>query len=148
MIVQVVESFEAQDKITFGITSKALLDYGWDSKLAGSLKSISAAYLTGFLAAKKIKDGEFIIDIGMALNKKGGRIYAIIAGLIEGGLKIRANEEVLPPKERLMAEHQSEEVQKAIKTVMAKIDSGKEVEQKKPTEKVAKKETKTKKIKE
>jgi len=123
--IQIVESEEAQDKVTFGTTSKALLDYGWDEKLAGSLKSTSAAYLTGFLVAKKVKTGEFIIDIGMALNQKGGRIYAVIAGLMDGGLNIHANKEVLPSKERLMGEHQSEAVQAIIRKVMEKIDSGK-----------------------
>ena len=123
--VQAIESNEAQDKVVFGTTSKALLDYGWNEKFAGSLKSISAAYATGLLAAKKIAKGEFIIDIGMALNQKGGRIYAVIAGLVDGGLNIHANKEVFPSKERLMGEHQSEEVQKAIKEVIAKIGAGK-----------------------
>lgn len=140
--IQVIESVEAQDKVVFGITSKALSDYGWDEKLAGSLKSISAGYLTGILAAKKIKNGEFIIDMGMALNKKGGRTYAVIAGLVKGGLNIHANEEIFPTEERLMGEHQSEEVQKAIKDVMGKIDSAKEVVK---TEKVKEKVVKVKK---
>jgi large subunit ribosomal protein L18 len=122
-IIQVVESSEAQDKITFGITSKALLDYGWDEKSSGSLKSISAGYLTGILAAKKIGNGEFIIDLGMAINHKGGRMFSIIAGLIDGGLNIRANPKVLPSKERLMGEHLDEKLKDMIVKVKAKVES-------------------------
>jgi len=119
-LLQVVESKEAQDKVTFGITSKELLENGWSEKSAGSLKSLSAGYLTGILAAKKLKKGEYIIDMGMARNHKGGRLYSVIAGLVEGGLKIRANAEVFPPKERLMGAHLKPEV----KTMIEKVRAG------------------------
>ena len=122
-IVQVIESSEAQDKVTFGTTSKDLLEYGWDVKAAGSLKSISAGYLTGILAAKKIGTGEFIIDLGMAISHKGGRMFSVIAGLIDGGLKIRANEKVFPPKERLMGEHLDAKVKDIVAKVKAKLES-------------------------
>lgn len=122
-IVQVIESSEAQDKVAFGITSKDLLEYGWDEKATGSLKSISAGYLTGILAAKKIGAGEFIIDLGMAINHKGGRMFSVIAGLIDGGLKVRANEKVFPSKERLMGEHLDDKVKDMVAKVKAKLDS-------------------------
>lgn len=113
-IVQIVESVEAQDKVIFGLTSKELLENGWDKKFEGSLKSISAGYLTGYLVAKKIKNGEFIIDLGMAKNHNGGKLFAVIAGLIDGGLNVHANKEVFPPKERLMGEHLKPEVKAMI----------------------------------
>ncbi|GAJ13133.1 unnamed protein product, partial [marine sediment metagenome] len=54
LIAQYVISKEAQDKIEFGINSKHLMKYGWPKESKGSLKSISAAYLTGILVGKKI----------------------------------------------------------------------------------------------
>jgi ribosomal protein L18 len=122
-IVQVIKSSEAQDKVVFGITSKDLTEYGWDEKATGSLKSISAGYLTGILAAKKIGNGEFIIDLGMAINHKGGRMFSVIAGLIDGGLKIRANEKVFPSKERLMGEHLDAKVKDMVAKVKSKLES-------------------------
>ncbi len=117
VMVQLVESSEAQDKVKLGITSKDLLEFGWDEKLAGSLKSIPACYLAGYLMAKKIKTGEFILDTGMTTHKIGGRTYAVAAGLIDGGLKIRVGKEVLPSKERIAGEH----VDAKVKTLIIKV---------------------------
>ncbi len=135
-IVQVVESANAQDKVVFGATSKDLLDNGWDKKFEGSLKSIPAGYLTGYLVAKKIKNGEFIIDLGMARSHKAGKLFAVLAGLTDGGLNVHANEEVFPAKERLMGEHLKPEVKTMILKVKenlgAAIDSVKVKKESKP----------------
>ena len=87
-ILQAVESHEAQDKVLATITSKDLLKNGWDKKKAGSLKGISAGYLTGILFAKRIVGSKglgvgskFIVDLGMARTEKGGRVFAVVAGL-------------------------------------------------------------------
>ncbi len=104
-ILQVVESHEAQDKVLVTITSKDLLKNGWSEEKKGSLKSISAGYLTGILMAKKLKGGKYIVDLGMARTYKGGRVFSVIAGLIEGGLDIPANKKVFPSEDRLMGEH-------------------------------------------
>ena len=95
-ILQAVESNEAQDKVTATVTSKNLLKNGWDAKAGGSLKSIPAGYLTGLLMAKKLGKGKFIVDLGMARTEAGSRVFAVVKGLIDGGLDIPANEEVFP----------------------------------------------------
>jgi len=116
-IVQIVESYQAQDKVVFGTTSQELLEHGWDKKFTGSLKSIPAGYLTGYLTAKKVKSGEFVIDLGMARSHKAGKLFAVIAGLIDGGLNIHANKEVFPSEERLMGKDLKPEV----KTMILKV---------------------------
>ena len=55
LIAQYVTSKESQDRVTFGITSKILIKYGWPENTKGSLKSIPAAYLTGYLTGRKIQ---------------------------------------------------------------------------------------------
>ena len=117
-ILQAVESKEAQDKVIATITSKDLLKNGWDKKKAGSLKSIPAGYLTGILMAKKLGKGSYIMDLGMARTEKGNRIFAVVAGLVKGGLDIRASEEVFPSEDRLLGEHC------ALKEMVAKIEGG------------------------
>lgn len=104
-ILQAVKSEEAQDKVVATVTSKELLKNGWDVKKSGSLKSIPAGYLIGILMAKKLKKGDYIIDLGMAKTIKGGRVFAVIKGLIDGGLGISADKKIFPDENRLMGGH-------------------------------------------
>lgn len=120
-VVQAIESFEAQDRVIKGVSSKDLIAKGWDEKSAGSLKSVPAAYLTGLLLAKELKTKDFIIDLGMAKNIAGNRNYAVVKGLIDGGLNINANPESLPSDERVNGEHMNEDVQKIITKVKEKL---------------------------
>jgi len=123
IIIQAVESNEARDKILTGVSSRELVKEGWDK--SGSLKSIPAAYLTGLLAAKRIKEKkireEFILDIGMIINKKGGRMYAAAKGLIDGGIKINVSKDVFPSEERIRGEHLKADIK--INKIMEKISN-------------------------
>ncbi|MFA5061465.1 MAG: 50S ribosomal protein L18 [Candidatus Pacearchaeota archaeon] len=120
-IIQVVESSEAQDRVIMTTISKELLKNGWDEKYRGSLKSISAGYLTGLLVAKKLKKGKFIVDLGIARKIHGSRIYAVVKGLIDGGVDIVANEKIFPSDERLKGEHLKSEVKEMIIKAIGKI---------------------------
>jgi large subunit ribosomal protein L18 len=113
-VAQIVESDEAQDKIIAGVNSKDLLKNGWDAKMAGSLKSIPAGYLTGLLLAKKVGKGSFIMDLGMARTLPKSRVFAVIKGLIDGGLDIPANKKSFPTEERLGGEHMKPELKEMI----------------------------------
>jgi len=80
------------------MTSKILLSHGWPKEYKGSLKSLQAAYLTGYIIGKialekKIK--EAILDMGMHKNVHKSRIYAVLKGAIDAGLKIPHNQEAL-----------------------------------------------------
>ncbi len=122
-ILQAVESNEAQDKVIATVTSKELLKNGWDEKMAGSLKSIPAGYLTGLLLAKRLRTQnselrtQYIMDLGMIRTLKGSRVFAVVKGLIDGGLDIPANESVFPSEERLNGEHLKDEVKAMITKV-------------------------------
>lgn len=109
-VLQAVESIEAQDRVLMTMTSKELLNNGWDKKKVGSLKGISAGYLMGILFVKKlmamkIGNRKYIVDLGMARTERGGRVFAVVAGLLEGGLDVPANDKVFPSEDRLMGEH-------------------------------------------
>jgi len=109
LLSQYVESQEAKDKVIIGVSSKDLLKYGWPKENQGSLKSIPASYLTGLLFAKKIsekgKKGKVIIDLGLIRNIKRSRVYALLKGLVDGGVDINYKEEVFPPENRIKGEH-------------------------------------------
>lgn len=116
MVAQIVESEIAQDKVIAKVTSKDLLTKGWPKEKEGSLKSLPAAYLTGYLLVKsmKAKVNEAIFDMGLQRNIKGSRIYAVLKGAIDAGLKIPHNPESLPEMERI-------ESNEKLKTVFSKV---------------------------
>jgi large subunit ribosomal protein L18 len=122
IIMQAIESNQSQDKVISGVTSKELVDNGWDKKFEGSLKSIPAAYLTGILMASKLDSKkEYILDIGMARNTKG-RIFAAAKGLVDGGLKINFGKDAAPKQERINGEHLEESVKNMINKVKLKLE--------------------------
>src|SRR6056297_433486 len=80
---QYVTSSDAQDKVKFGINSKDLIKYGWPEDAKGSLKSLTASYLTGYLMGKKIKVQnleEPIVDFGMFKINYKGRLFGFLKG--------------------------------------------------------------------
>lgn len=104
IIAQYVASEDAQDKIEIGTNSKQLIKYGWPKEFAGSLKSISASYLTGFLIGKKIiheKKETPIVDIGMIRNLHGSKVFGFLKGLKDSGVKIKCDEKFFPNKEKI-----------------------------------------------
>lgn len=99
IIAQLVETNIAQDKVLFGITSKILLSKSWPKEKRGSLKSLPAAYLTGYLIGKlamvnKIKSAIFDIGIYRSIHKS--RLYALLKGALDAGLNIPHNPSALP----------------------------------------------------
>jgi large subunit ribosomal protein L18 len=125
VIVQYTLSENAQDKAAFGLTSKALLKYGWPENFKGSLKSIPASYLTGYLTAKKIqKDGleTPIVDFGMQRTLYKTKLFGFLKGLIDGGLEIACPEEAFPEEERIEGKSLKEDFSTTFNTIKSKID--------------------------
>lgn len=118
IIVQIVESDVAQDKTIVGLTSKALLKKGWPKEKAGSIKNLAACYLTGFLLGSmaKAKVKEAIFDIGMHRNVKKSRLYAVLKGAVDSGLKIPCNLAVLPTEESIKKNKDIESILNKIKS--------------------------------
>ncbi len=107
---QIVTSNLAQDKVVISVSSKELLSSGWLESLKGSLKNLSAAYLTGKLLAEKSSVREAILDIGMYRNAARGRVYAFLRGAIDGGLIIPHNPEILPSDSRFEENKKTREI--------------------------------------
>ncbi len=104
IIVQFVEFKPEGDRVLAYAFSKELSKYGWPY----SGKSLPAAYLTGYLAAKRALDAginEAILDIGRYTSTKGSRLYAALKGAVDAGLQVPHSEEVLPEEERIRGEH-------------------------------------------
>ena len=100
-----IVSFDPKgDRIMFTVNSKSLAKIGWK----GDAGNLSSAYLTGMLAGKKSKENginEAILDMGFNKSVKGTRLYAAVAGAIDGGLNIPFDQDMSPKKERIAGEH-------------------------------------------
>jgi len=108
VIAQYVISKEAKDEVKFELSSKKLLSYGWAKEARGSLKSIPAYYLIGFLIGKKIVSNKLknpIADFGMYRVLSKSNIQAFIKGLVDSGVKIAHKKESFPPEERIRGGH-------------------------------------------
>ena len=126
IISQYVTSEDAQDKIVFGITSKKLLSFGWPENMKGSLKSIPAAYLTGYLIGKEILKKKLknpIVDFGMYRTLHKTKLFAFLKGAIDSGIKINCSEETFPEEERIVGSKLSKDFQKEFEKIKSKIDS-------------------------
>ena len=101
---QIVEFTTKGDKTIISATSKELKKLGWNF----AADNLPAAYLTGMIIAKKCKEkniSEVILDIGLYASTKGNRIYAVVKGAVDGGLKIPVSEEILPSEDRISGKH-------------------------------------------
>ena len=126
IIVQLIKSNEARDTVEIGISSKNLLKHGWPEKSKGSLKSIPAAYLVGYLTGKEIvkkyPKSKVVLDLGLQRAVSGGKIYAALNGLVDSGIKISHNEKIFPKKERIQGKHLKNNVNGIVEKIKEKID--------------------------
>jgi large subunit ribosomal protein L18 len=123
IIVQYIKSEEARDKIIFGVNSKNLLKYGWPEKCKGSLKSITASYLIGYLAGRQVKTKKLekpIIDFGMLKMIQKGKQHAFIKGVVDSGISINCPEEAFPDEKRIKGEHMKNKI--SFDEIKLKID--------------------------
>ena len=108
IIGQLVKSKEAKDFTVIGLTSKELIEYGWPKDAKGSLKSIPASYLTGFLLGKKMLDKdekEAILDIGILRSIEKSRVYAFLNGIKDSGINIKCEQKMFPEEKRILGKH-------------------------------------------
>lgn len=127
IIGQYVTSDETKDVVETGLNSKKLLKYGWPEEFSGSLKSIPAAYLTGFLMGKEIirqKKETPITDFGMTRNVHKGKIFAFLSGLVDAGVKIKHDAKAFPEKERLSGKNLKKDFSKYFEKIKSNIEKG------------------------
>ncbi len=129
IIGQYVTSSEAKDKVEIGVNSKMLLNYGWPKEDEGSLRSITASYLTGFLMGNKIikeKKETPIVDFGMISPVHKSRPFAFIKGLIDAGVEIGTKkEDAFPEGERIEGKRLKKDFSEIFKKVKSNIESSK-----------------------
>ena len=114
IIAQYIESKGAKDRVVLTINSKELLKYGWPKNASGSLKSIPANYLTGYLIGKQIilkKLENPIVDFGMLRVLHKTKIYGFLKGLIDSGIKIECDKKYFPEDNKIKGEQLKNKIQ-------------------------------------
>ncbi len=126
IIVQYAISEQTRDRIEINANSRELLDYGWPKDSQGSLKSVPAAYLTGFLMGKKIKKSKKenpIVDFGMIRVIWKTKIFAVVKGLIDSGVEIKHDKKTFPDEDRITGKHLKKDFSKKFSEVKSKIEN-------------------------
>jgi large subunit ribosomal protein L18 len=123
LILQIVESNKAQDKVIYSVNTKELLKKGWPENKKNSLKSISAAYLGGLLLGGKAKklDRSIILDCGLIPSTNGSRVYSAVKGLSDGGIEIKFDKKILPDEKRIQGKHMKEDFSEQFIKIKSKI---------------------------
>ena len=125
ILSQYVTSKEAQDKVIMSINSTDLKKYGWPQEFQGSLKSIPASYLTGFLIGKKIIKQKLenpIVDLGMIRILYKTKVYAFLKGLKDSGVEIKCDEKMFPEEERIKGKNLKKDFSKTFEKIKSKIE--------------------------
>lgn len=125
IISQYIISEEAKDKVILNINSKKLLEFGWPKEFKGSLKSITASYLTGYLIGKQIIKNKLenpILDCGMIATLHKTKVYGFLKGLIDSGIKINCEEKCFPEEERIKGKTLKKEFSENFEKIKSEID--------------------------
>ncbi len=105
IITQLIESDVKGDIVVASTHSSELRKkYGY----LGSLSNLPSSYLTGLLCgfkilAKNVK--EAVLDIGLQTPSKGANIFGVLKGLLDAGVNVPFNEEMLPDEKRIAGTH-------------------------------------------
>ena len=101
-LVQIHTPELSGDKVIASAHSRFLLNKGWK----GSRKSVSASYLTGYLAGKKaLSKGVKDAILYSGTDSYTQRMAAALKGVVDAGLEIPADSETFPSDERINGQH-------------------------------------------
>lgn len=104
IIVQIITATVPGDVTEASAISSELLQHGW----AAGINNLPSAYLTGLLAGLKAKSRGIdfaVLDIGLNPPVKGSKIYAALKGVVDAGLDVPHDPDILPDEDRLSGNH-------------------------------------------
>jgi large subunit ribosomal protein L18 len=122
--VQFVKYNPKGDEVIVCANGLELEKFGWNKSAANT----QAAYLTGYLAGKRAKSvgvESAVLDIGLYSPTRGSKIFASLKGLIDAGVNVPHNENILPTQERITGVQKGEEVKSQFETVLTSLEGEK-----------------------
>ena len=102
VMAQVLKASLNGDRVVTSVQSRQLMKYGWK----GSMNSLPACYLTGYLLGiKSLGEGvdDLILYTGKGSYTSG--IAACIKGIVDAGVNIPMSDSSLPSVERIRGSH-------------------------------------------
>ena len=122
VIAQLVNFNVRGDKIIAAADSFSLRRLGWTH----STLNLAALYLTGLLLGKKgLAQGcmDAVVDTGSRHPAKKGRVYALVKGVLDAGIRLPHDPDIFPPLDRLQGKHLKSMVAAEFSAVHKKITS-------------------------
>ncbi|MEM0158599.1 MAG: 50S ribosomal protein L18 [Thermoplasmataceae archaeon] len=119
VLVQIVSYDPMGDRVMVTVTDRSLAKAGLN--VTGN--STPVCYLAGYFAGTKAKNKkikEAVLDSGRHKVIKGGRIAAVLNGLVDAGLKVPHDKSVFPSKQRLNGQHLKNKIE-PINTLKEKL---------------------------
>ncbi len=119
--VQFIRYDPEGDEVLAAATAEHIEDLGWEN----SKLNLPSSYLVGYLAGKKALDQgieEAVLDIGFNHPEKGGRLFSALKGILDSGIYIPHDPEVLPPEDRIKGEHIDKETVDNFEEVKSKLE--------------------------
>ena len=104
---QIIKYDPNGDRVVASANSADLKKLGWKMHKA----NIPSAYLTGLLLGSKAKHNKIntaVLDLGLQIPMKGGKLFAALKGAIDAGLDVRHDDTALPSEERISGKHIAE----------------------------------------
>lgn len=101
---QLIRAGPSGDLTLASASSTQLPKFGWK----GATKNLPACYLTGLLLGRRSAAAgveEAILYTGLSAYRSGSRVSALVKGALDGGLKVRVDEETFPAEDRLSGGH-------------------------------------------
>ncbi len=119
--VQFIRYDRDGDKVEASASSQHLENMGWEEH--GS--NLPSAYLVGYLAGKRaIEKGidEAVLDIGLNYPEKGGRLFSALNGIIDAGVSVPHDPEVLPDENRIKGEHIDDDMSERFEEIKSRLE--------------------------
>ena len=102
---QVLKPTPTGDVVISSVHSRELKKYGWK----GSMNSLPACYLVGFILGKKsIEKGTNSAILYTGKDAFTSRIAASVKGITDAGFNVPVSEDILPTDERIRGKHIAE----------------------------------------
>ncbi|MEM2130976.1 MAG: 50S ribosomal protein L18 [Candidatus Woesearchaeota archaeon] len=105
MLAQIITFSEKGDLVLFSANTKELTKFGWNKNTSNTPSAYLVGLLLGKKALKENKDMEVVVDLGLQAPIKGSKLFAVVKGALDAGLKLNFSEEVFPDEKRLFGEH-------------------------------------------
>jgi len=105
MSAQIVKAKTTGDEVIASANSSQLTKtYGWKADCG----NLPVAYLTGLLCGHRaVAHGikKAVLDIGLQLPSRGARVFAVLKGILDAGVEVPHEKEMLPDEKRVEGQH-------------------------------------------